>query len=518
MSDPVSENPESARPPSPLPPIEPDNGVALTSEDKLSPVSQDVVFFLPSEKNGSVNNNDGQTADAMQSGAVHVDPSGKQELETLLNTRQEWQDELKKGGCCASKRDRRIKRYYRDQEETIEAIREAENDLGMLNSEMEADADKETRVVSFAAQLSFFLNIGLMLAKGVAAYLSGSLAVISSLVDSVVDLVSGAVIFYTSRATKKTNFASYPFGRTRLEPAAIIIISVVMGLASFQIIVESVKVIAKNDADPEMGWVSIGMVAATIFVKLGLYLFCRRINNPSVETLALDHRNDVVSNAFALLCGWLGTLYWDNIDPIGAIFISLYIAYNWWMTGKDQMQVITGRTAPPNVIKKIVWVASHHDYRIQSIDTARAFHLGSGYITDVHITLDPKMSLEEAHDIGESLQNKLELLSEIEAAFVHLDYENDHRAESEHAFLGSRKRTDSNRSEDGPVTKVKQMFRSRHDSSRSSVGNDKQGSNVNSPVQKESSVPRVSSVKLANAPSSIVENGSPENATRDSIA
>ena len=45
------------------------------------------------------------------------------------------------------------------------------------------------------------------------------------------------------------------------------------------------------------------------------------------------------------------------------------------------------------------------------------------------------MTLREAHDIGESLQNKLELLQEVEVAFVHLDYENDHKASTEHAFL-----------------------------------------------------------------------------------
>ena len=56
-------------------------------------------------------------------------------------------------------------------------------------------------------------------------------------------------------------------------------------------------------------------------------------------------------------------------------------------------------------------------------------------VVEVHITLDENMSLREAHDIGETLQHKLELLSEIEAAFVHLDYENTHSPSSEHVSL-----------------------------------------------------------------------------------
>lgn len=82
----------------------------------------------------------------------------------------------------------------------------------------------------------------MLIAKITAAYLSGSLSVVSSLVDSAVDLVSGAVIYVTNRAARKANFARYPFGRSRLEPAAIIIISVVMGLASIMIIKESIEV------------------------------------------------------------------------------------------------------------------------------------------------------------------------------------------------------------------------------------------------------------------------------------
>ena len=136
-----------------------------------------------------------------------------------------------------------------------------------------------------------------------------------------------------------------------------------------------------QSAAPDMRWISIGMVALTIIVKFLLFFFCRRIDSPSTHTLALDHRNDVVGNSFALLCGWLGTQYWRIIDPIGAILISMYISYNWWKTGSDQVKVITGKTAPPLVLTKITWLALHHDERIRNIDTVRAFHLGTGFLT-----------------------------------------------------------------------------------------------------------------------------------------
>jgi divalent metal cation (Fe/Co/Zn/Cd) transporter len=56
----------------------------------------------------------------------------------------------------------------------------------------------------------------------------------------------------------------------------------------------------------------------------------------------------------------------------------------------------------------------------------------SHYFAEVDIVLPGEMPLQHAHDIGESLQDKLESLPEIERAFVHLDYEVTHRPE--HAY------------------------------------------------------------------------------------
>lgn len=57
-----------------------------------------------------------------------------------------------------------------------------------------------------------------MIIKAVASYLSGSLSILSSLVDSAVDITSGLVIWLTARAIRKRDPYLYPRGRTRLEP------------------------------------------------------------------------------------------------------------------------------------------------------------------------------------------------------------------------------------------------------------------------------------------------------------
>jgi divalent metal cation (Fe/Co/Zn/Cd) transporter len=66
---------------------------------------------------------------------------------------------------------------------------------------------------------------------------------------------------------------------------------------------------------------------------------------------------------------------------------------------------------------------------IIQIDTVRAFRLAEGFIVEVDIVLPREMPLQQAHDIGESLQFRIEELDSVERAFVHLDYETGHKPE-----------------------------------------------------------------------------------------
>lgn len=123
------------------------------------------------------------------------------------------------------------------------------------------------------------------------------------------------------------------------------------------------------------------------------------------------------------------------LDPIGAILISIYIMVNWWKTGYGQIKLLTGYTAKPMFLSKLTWICLNHDNNVKQIDTVRAFYFGNNFLVEVDIVLPEEMSLKQAHDIGESLQQKLERLPEVERAFVHLDYECTHDPLSEHKMV-----------------------------------------------------------------------------------
>ena len=319
-----------------------------------------------------------------------------------------------------------VQQYYKRQEELQDMLMDDDDDNFELN-----EADIST-FATRAAKVSLACNILLLLAKTVACVLSGSLSIISSLVDSAIDLLSGVVIWLTNRSIRMANFYEYPVGKARLEPLAITVLSVVMAIASLQIIIESVQSLVKNSSNSDISLPTIVIICSTIVTKLFLFIYCHRYKSPSTDVLTQDHRNDVISNAVALAFGYIGDKLWKPGDAVGAILISIYIAYGWFGIGWQQVKSLTGLTANPKLLTKLLQICCNFDSRIQFIDTLRAYHFGNNLIVEAHIVLPPETTLQEVHDIGEPLQQKLETFSFVERAFVHVDYECEHRPQDEH--------------------------------------------------------------------------------------
>lgn len=344
-------------------------------------------------------------------------------------------------------KSKRMRSYYKAQDQLITAF----EDISLKVNDDLQDTNiikKQRKLATRFSQVTLGINLVLMVAKLAASILSGSMSIISSLVDSVVDLLSGVIMWWATRAVRLRDPYMYPQGRTKLEPVSIIILSVVMALASLQLIRESVeKLVDLSGDNPSLPIIEVPtfvIAGSTVGIKFVLWLVCRKVNSSIVQALAMDHRNDVMSNSVAIVCGYLGSREFQEefgikgfiyVDPAGAIVISMYIVFNWWQTGSEQIKMLTGHTARPDFLSKLTWVAMNHDPSIRHIDTVRAFHFGNNFLVELDIVLPENMSLRVAHDIGESLQQKLENLPEVERAFVHLDYEYTHNPNTEHKVV-----------------------------------------------------------------------------------
>lgn len=109
--------------------------------------------------------------------------------------------------------------------------------------------------------------------------------------------------------------------------------------------------------------------------------------------------------------------------------IALYTMSTWARTVMENVGTLIGRSAPAEYIAKLVYLAWNHHEDIKHIATVRAYNFGSRYFVEVDIVLPGETTLSRAHDIGESLEQKIEQMAEVERAFVHADFEAVHQPE-----------------------------------------------------------------------------------------
>lgn len=333
-------------------------------------------------------------------------------------------------------KQRKIAKYYKKQENLLKDFSEMEtmNEMGGLyqNAPTEEEQKQLAKSERFAINLSNAVNLVLFVTKVVASVESASMAVIASTLDSLLDLLSGFILWFTAYKMKKPNKYNYPIGKRRMQPVGIIVFASVMGTLGFQVLIESGRqLITQEHADFKFKqelWMVISMSSVAV-VKFFLMLYCRTFKNEIVRAYAQDHFFDVITNSVGLVSALLAVRYKWWMDPVGAILIALYTITTWARTVLENVGTLIGKSAPAEYLTKLTYLIWNHHEEIQHIDTVRAYTFGTHYFVEVDIVLSGDMPLSQAHDIGESLQEKLEQLPEVERAFVHVDFEFTHRPE-----------------------------------------------------------------------------------------
>ena len=286
-----------------------------------------------------------------------------------------------------------------------------------------------------ALELSLYFNLFITLIKLVAYLQTFSLSVLAALLDSVLDVVSQLVLNYTEQhSSLQRSSAHYPAGAARLEPIGVLTCAALMGMASFEVLRESftslmkheeslAAAIASDGVGDDVSLVSFWTMLAIVVTKMALLWLCKKAANkkqrragfvgsakevvqmadPTLDALAQDHWNDSLSNtiaAIALLFALREPSLW-YLDPIGAILISFYIIHSWYMTGKDQIEQLTGKSAPEDFIEELMEIASSFDDRME-VDVCRAYHFGPKFLVELEVVMPRETLLFESHDLGVS--------------------------------------------------------------------------------------------------------------------
>ncbi|KAG0956281.1 hypothetical protein G6F31_012658 [Rhizopus arrhizus] len=256
------------------------------------------------------------------------------------------------------------------------------------------EEEKQLLKLKIAIYGSVVANVLLFVLQLIAAINSGSLSIFSTMADAFMDLLSSVVLMWASNQASKSNVLKYPAGKSRMETVGIIIFSCLMSCVAMFLIIESAQKLADQSHSPDLTYLAIGFVAS----------------------------------ALGLTTGILGSRITPLIDPIGSMIVAIIILRSWTSTLIEHIPLVVGKTADAEFLNLITYIALTHPGVIL-VDTCRAYYAGSQLFVEVDIVLPPTMKLRESHDIGEALQVKLESLTEVERAFVHVDYETLHKPE-----------------------------------------------------------------------------------------
>lgn len=297
----------------------------------------------------------------------------------------------------------------------------------------EAETDRTSRWETFAINISTAANFLIFAGTVFVAGISGSLALIASALDSLLDMLSGLILWYTSMKMRKPNPQLYPIGKQRMQTVGILVFSAVMASMGFVIVIISVeKLVSKEKAVDLKGnkaYLVIVIMGVSIVVMFALAAYCQTFKSKLVRAYADDHLFDALTNVVGLASAILAAKFRWWIDPLGALVLALYTILCWTGKVKKNVRRLVARSAPPEMLQKITYVCWNHDERISKIDTVRAYTSGDKYVAEVDIVLPKETPLVESHDIAEALQNRLEKLPYLERAFVHVDYDTCHKPE-----------------------------------------------------------------------------------------
>jgi len=215
-----------------------------------------------------------------------------------------------------------------------------------------------------------------------------------------------------------------------------------MFTATLGFIQRAVEALLYQDSSITMDWPTIAIIGFTIGLKIILYLYCRFVSgydiqgSEAVKAMALDNRNDIITNAFGLGMAYGAYHYEWWLDPTGAIVIGVYICYIWLGNGYGQAKQLSGPSASKEFLCALTYLAYNHHPAVVGVDTVRAWNLDYKYLVEIDIVLNPDMKLCDTHDIAEALQIKVEQLSNVARAWVHVDYEATHKPEHKLEFAG----------------------------------------------------------------------------------
>ncbi len=288
----------------------------------------------------------------------------------------------------------------------------------------EAGAGEQARRRAAARSLAVAV---LLLAVKLAAWLvTGSAAVLSDALESVVNVAAAALALYSVMLARSGSDRDHPFGHHKVEFLAAGFEGALIVIAAAAIVWSAVHRLLGQAEPRNLGWgLALVLVAGGINALLGVYLVGAGRRLESV-TLVADGRHVLadVWSSVAVVVGLVvvGTTGWQPADPLVALAVAGYILVTGAALLREALRGVLDTVDAAMLARaEAVLEAARHAGRIVGWHQLRVRDAGSYRFADAHIQLPPATSLRAAHEVSEQLEDELEAALAPAGAILHAE-------------------------------------------------------------------------------------------------
>jgi ferrous-iron efflux pump FieF len=262
-----------------------------------------------------------------------------------------------------------------------------------------------------AARISLATAFALTGIKLAAALVTGSLAVLSSAIDSLLDIVMSSANYLGIHQAELPPDTKHPFGHGKFETLATIFQALMISLSGLWILYESIQRLTSGTRLERIGeGMTVLVISSLVSWKIARYLkkTGKETDSYALQADSLHFSMDIYTNA-ALVVG-LGLVLWLDspwIDPLLSLLVGCYILFEAFRLVRRGMGDILDEQLPASIRKEITEIIALHEAQLIGYHRLRTRRAGSQKMVDFHLTVCKHFSVEEAHKIVDHLEHRI---------------------------------------------------------------------------------------------------------------
>jgi len=289
---------------------------------------------------------------------------------------------------------------------------------------------KATVISSSAAALLTLLK----LAIGIA---SGSVAVLASAVDSVLDFFVSVFNYFAIKNSEKPADSTFNYGRGKIEALASVIEGTIITISGLFLLYQAFEKAMSGEVSSYLG-ISLIVMIISLIITIALVMYLNKVakqtNSMVIKADALHYKTDVYTNGAVLFSLVLINLTgYEIIDVLVGGGISLYIIYSAYELIKDGVLVLLDKAVDEEIVKDIRSFIEE-EKKVNTHHMLKTREAGHQTFVDVHLVFDCLITLMEAHRASDSIEEKIRAIDKSRDWIIniHLDPYDDSIINHEH--------------------------------------------------------------------------------------